>query len=69
MAGTEPREDAKLDLQATHLEEGFMVGEDRWQEIRRLHHDDHVPIAEIARRLDLDRKTVRRCLRQEAWQP
>jgi len=25
MAGNEPREDAKLDLQATHLEEGFMV--------------------------------------------
>jgi transposase len=46
-----------------------MVGEDRWQEIRRLHQDDHVPIAEIARRLDLDRKTVRRCLRQDAWQP
>ena len=69
MAGNEPREDAKLDLQATHLEEGFMVGEDRWQEIRRLHHDAHVPIAEIARRLDLDRKTVRSCLRQEAWQP
>ena len=46
-----------------------MVGEDRWQEIRRLHRDEQVPIAEIARRLDLDRKTVRRCLRQEAWQP
>jgi len=30
--------------------------------------DEHVPIAEIARRLDLDRKTVRRCLRQERWQ-
>ena len=69
MAGTERREDAKLDLQATHLEEGFMVGEDRWQEIRRLHRDEHVPIAEIARRLDLDRKTVRRCLRREVWQP
>jgi hypothetical protein len=69
MAGNEPREDAKLDLQATHLEEGFMVGEDRWQEIRRLHHDDHVPIGEIARRLDLDRKTVRRCLKQTAWRP
>jgi transposase len=69
MAGNEPREDAKLDLQAIHLEEGFMVGEDRWQEIRRLHQDEHVPIAEIARRLDLDRKTVRSCLRREAWQP
>lgn len=69
MAGNEPREDAKLDLQATQLEEGFMVGQDRWQEIHRLHQDEHVPIAEIARRLDLDRKTVRSCLRQEAWQP
>ena len=26
-------------------------------------------LAAIARRLDLDRKTVRRCLRQETWQP
>jgi transposase len=69
MAGNEPREDAKLDLQSTHLEEGFMVGEDRWQEIRHLHDNEHVPIAEIARRLDLDRKTVRRCLKQESWQP
>lgn len=67
MAGNEPREDAKLDLQAIHLEEGFMVQEDRWQEIRRLHRDDHVPIAEIARRLELDRKTIRRCLRQDSW--
>jgi transposase len=69
MAENEPREDAKLGLQDTHLEEGFMVGEDRWQEIRRLRHEGHVPIAEIARRLELDRKTVRRCLRQPAWQP
>ena len=68
MAGNERREDAKLDLQATHLEEDFMVGEDRWQEIRRLRHKDHVPIAEIARRLELDRKTVRHCLKQTAWQ-
>ena len=69
MAGNEPREDAKLDLQATHLEEGFMVGEDRWQEIRRLRHEDHVPIAKIARRLEFDRKTVRRCLKQASWRP
>ena len=46
-----------------------MVGEDRWQEIRRLRHEDHVPIAEIARRLELDRKTVRRCLKQASWRP
>ena len=44
-----------------------MVGQDRWEEIRRLA-ADRVAVAEIARRLDLDRKTVRRCLRQERWQ-
>src|SRR5258708_4663712 len=44
-----------------------MVRQDRWEEIRRLS-EEHVPIAEIARQLDLDRKTVRSCLRQERWQ-
>jgi transposase len=28
-----------------------------------------VPIAELARRFELDRKTVRRCLRDTAWRP
>ena len=30
--------------------------------------EEQRPIAEIARRLDLDRKTVGRCLRQDEWQ-
>jgi transposase len=51
------------------LGEVAMVGEERWQEIHRLFRERGVAIAEIARRLDLDRKTVRRCLRQGAWQP
>ena len=38
-------------------------------EIRRLWVAERVPIAKIARRLDLDRKTVRRCVRDTAWQP
>ena len=46
-----------------------MVQEDRWREIHRMARDEQLPIAEIARRLDLDRKTVRRCLRQPAWRP
>jgi transposase len=46
-----------------------MVGEERWQEIHRLFYKAHVPIMEIARRLELDRKTVRRCLRQSRWKP
>ena len=45
-----------------------MVQEDRWNEIHRLHGQEHVSIAEIARTLDVDRKTIRRCLRQASWQ-
>ena len=42
------------------LREDAMVQEDRWEEIRRLHAGEGLSIAEIARRLELDRKTVRR---------
>src|SRR5262249_28671937 len=45
-----------------------MVREDRWAEIHRLF-GERVAIAEIARRFDLDRKPVRRCLGQAQWQP
>jgi transposase len=50
------------------LGEDAMIGRDRWDEIHRLA-ASQVTIAEIGRRLDVDRKTVARCLRQEAWQP
>ena len=53
-----------LDLSA--IEDGY--AEERWEEIRRLWVTERLPIAEIARRLDLDRKTIRRCLRDTAWQ-
>lgn len=49
------------------LGEEFMVQEERWQEIHRLR-EEGLSITGIARQLDVDRKTVRRCLRQEAWQ-
>lgn len=45
-----------------------MLRKDRWEEIRRLA-EQHVTISEIARRLAVDRKTIRRCLRQESWVP
>jgi transposase len=48
--------------------EAVMVRHERWEEIRRLFVDEKLAIAEIARRLALDRKTVRRWLRKE-WQP
>ena len=46
-----------------------MLHQDRWEEVRRLHFAEHHSVSAIARLLDLDRKTVRRCLRQRAWQP
>lgn len=44
-----------------------MVGYERWREIRRQHAEDGESISAIARRMQLDRKTVRRCLRDDAW--
>jgi transposase len=58
-----------IGAEVTLCEEVPMVRRERWEEIRRLWVSERVPIAEIARRLDLDRKTVRRCLRDTAWQP
>jgi transposase len=49
--------------------EAGMVGQERWEEIRRMFLEDRTAIAEIARRLQMDRKTVRRCLSQKQWQP
>ncbi len=46
-----------------------MVDQERWAEIRRLFYEERVSISEIGRRLDLDRKTVRRSVRQPTWQP
>ncbi len=46
-----------------------MVRQERWEEIRRLRVEERVPVAELARRFELDRKTVRRCLRNTAWRP
>lgn len=49
--------------------ENEMVQRERWEEIRRLYYQERRPIATIARQLDLDRKTVRRCVREVSWQP
>ena len=53
----------------TLAEEVPMVRQERWEELRRLWEQERVPIAELARRFELDRKTVRRCLRDSAWRP
>jgi len=49
--------------------EARMVREERWGEIRRLYFQERHGVSKIARMLELDRKTVRRCLRQSSWQP
>jgi len=46
-----------------------MVREDGWREVHRLFHVERRSKAEIARQLNLDRKTVRGILQEPAWQP
>lgn len=48
-------------------EEGSMVRKEVWEELRRRHEQEGVAVAELARLFDLDRKTIRRCLRQDKW--
>lgn len=50
-----------------HREER-MVGEQHWHEIQRLAKDEHWSVSRIARTLEVDRKTVRKWLR-EPWKP
>jgi transposase len=45
-----------------------VIGKERWEEIRRMRADGQA-VARIARTTGLDRKTVRRCLRQKQWTP
>ena len=46
-----------------------MVHQERWEEVRRRYFQERKAIAEIARGLDMDRKTVRRCVCEEQWKP
>ena len=45
-----------------------VVGQERWEEVRRLKAAG-MTVSGIARATGLDRKTVRRCVRQTHWQP
>jgi transposase len=63
---------AELPTMAPEIErisEANMVGKERWEQIRQLRFEQRLGLSQIARQLDLDRKTVRRCLRQSTWQP
>ena len=57
-----------ISLEQRMLGEVEMVGRDRWEEIHR-RAGTGASIRAIGRQLDLDRKTVRRCLRQTEWRP
>ena len=57
-----------IDPERQMLGEVEMVGRDRWEEIHR-RAGAGASIRAIARELDLDRKTVRQCLRQTEWKP
>src|SRR2546422_5923467 len=55
--------------EVTPLGEGRMVREDCWREVHRLFHAERRAKSEIPRQFQLDRKTVRRILRERAGQP
>jgi ActR/RegA family two-component response regulator len=67
MALDETRETTIMPPQSHHTGEVCMVDQERWAEIRRLRQEERASLSEIARRLDLDRKTVRRSLRHATW--
>ena len=48
--------------------EEAVIGKERWEELRRMRAAG-MALSQIARESGLDRKTVRRCLRQSQWQP
>ena len=48
--------------------EDAVIGQERWEWIRQ-QRSAGVTVSQIARESGLDRKTVRRCLRQRQWQP
>ena len=63
----EGRKSGTMSPQVEQPGEHGMVSKERWETIRRLFVEERVSVSEIARRMDLDRKTVRRWVRQEQW--
>jgi transposase len=55
-------------LGGTDSPENTMLSKERWEEIRRLHEEQRLTVSEIGRRLEIDRKTVRKALRED-WKP
>lgn len=68
LSGVAPA-DSDTGPEGISLGEGRMVREDCWREVHRLYHVERRSKSEIARQLELDRKTVRGILQAHAWQP
>jgi len=62
-------EDRIMTLESSRTEGEGMIRKEAWEEIRRRHFQEKIPIREITRDLGIDRNTIRRCLRQEQWHP
>jgi len=62
-------EESRIIPELQGLREERMIREERWADIHQARAVEHWSISRIAREFDLDRKTVRECLRQPAWKP
>lgn len=62
------RGDASVIVPESKGTEAEVISKERWEEIWRMHAAGQT-ISEIARLLDLDRKTVRFSLRKKEWAP
>jgi transposase len=69
MGFAEDVKDRIIPSEAGRPEGEGMIRREVWEEIRRRHVQEGVPIREIARDFGMDRNTIRRCLRQEEWRP
>lgn len=62
-------EESRIIPEPPRLREDRMIREERWADIHQARAVEHWSVSRIAREFDVDRKTVRECLRQPAWQP
>ena len=69
MSEVEVVKSGTMPTQAEQPGEQGMVSKERWETIRRLFVEERLAVSEIARRLDLDRKTVRHWAHEEQWVP
>jgi ActR/RegA family two-component response regulator len=61
MMFAEPQAASTIGSGMTTSEETRMVGRAVWEAIRLMAQQDGLGVSELARRFELDRKTVRRC--------